>query len=157
VRAPALVLLAVLGATGATLAAPVGVLEVSDGRAVVLGRLDDGEPFAYSYIQSVYNVVVVEEQERAGDMLRMDRARSADIKALEYFRWPGTIRESDGSFVQDAPFWEAPELRIRITAPNAQTLRTARWSLDLPARFGETVVTVRPLSVPWAVALLRSR
>ena len=156
-RAPALVLLAALGATGAALAAPVNVVEVSDGRAALLRPLDDGEPYTYTYIQSVYNVVVVEEQARAGDMLRIDRARSTDIKALEYFRWPDAIREDGGGFVQAAPFWEAPQLRIRITAPNGQTLRTARWSLDLPARFGETVVTVRPLSVPWAVALLRSR
>jgi hypothetical protein len=157
VRASALVVLAAAIATGAALAAPVGVLEVTDGRAVEMLPLADGEPLAYSYIQSVYNVLVVEEHERAGELLRMDRVRSSDIKAVEYFRWTTPIRQDGAGYVEDAPPYEVGEFVIRITAPNAQTLRTRSRSLDLPARFGETVVTVRPLWFPRVVAWWRSR
>jgi hypothetical protein len=156
VRASALVVLAAAIATGAALAAPVGVLEVSDGHAVVVRTLEDGDSLSYSYIQSVYNVLVVEEHERAGGLLRMDRVRSIDIKAVEYFRWTTPIRQVDAQFVADAPNYEVPEFLIRITAPNSQTLRSGSWSLDLPARFGETVVTVRPLWLPRAIAWWRS-
>ena len=156
-RASALVVLAAAILTGAALAAPVGVLEVSDGRARLVFPLDDGEALSYSYIQSVYNVEVVEEHERAGDLLQMDRVRSSDIKAIEYFRWTTPIRKTDDEFVASAPSYRVSEFVLRITAPNAQTLRTRAWSLDLPARFGETVVTVRPVWLPRAIAWWRSR
>jgi hypothetical protein len=157
VRAAALVVLAAAIVAGAGLAAPVGVVEVSDGHAAAVLPLADGERLSYSYIQSVYNVLVVEEHKRAGGLLRMDRVRSSDIKAVEYFRWTTPIRRDGSEFVEDAPSYQVPEFVIRITAPNTQTLRTASWSLDLPARFGETVVTVRPLSLPRAMAWWRSR
>jgi hypothetical protein len=157
VRAAALLSLAIAIATGAALAAPVGVLELTDGRDSELRPLDDRESFTYSYIQSVYNVLVVEEQVRHDGLLRIVRVRSSDIKAVEYFRWDGVIRQEDAGYVQDAPRYEVAQLVIRITAPNEQTLRTQRWSLDLPSRFGETVVTVRPLWLPRAIALWRSR
>jgi hypothetical protein len=157
VRASALVVLAAAIATGAVLAAPGGVLEVSDGHAAETLPLEDGDPLSYSYIQSVYNVLVVEEHERAGGLLRMDRVRSSDIKAVEYFRWTTPIRQDGAEYVADAPSYEVPEFVIRITALNAQTLRSGTWSLDLPARFGETVVTVRPVRLPRAVAWWRAR
>jgi hypothetical protein len=157
VRASALVVLAAAIGAGAVLAAPVGVLEVTDGRAAETLPLEDGDPLSYSYIQSVYNVLVVEEHERAGGLLRMDRVRSSDIKAVEYFRWTTLIRQVGAEYVADAPSYEVPEFVIRITAPNAQTLRSGTWSLDLPARFGETVVTVRPAWLPRAVAWWRTR
>jgi hypothetical protein len=156
VRASALVVLAAAIATGAALAAPVGVLEVTDGRAAVVIPFDDGALLGYSYVQSVYNVLVVEEHERAGGLLRMDRVRSSDIKAIEYFRWTTPIQRDGAEYVANAPSYEVPEFVIRITAPNAQTLRSGSWSLDLPARFGETVVTVRPLWLPRAIAWWRS-
>jgi hypothetical protein len=157
VRARALVSLALAIAAGAALAAPVGVLEVTDGRKSDVRPLDDREAFIYSYIQSVYNVPVVEEQVRDDGLLRIVRVRSSDIKAVEYFRWDGPIRQDETGYVQDAPRYEVAQLLIRITAPNDQTIRTSRWSIELPSRFGETVVTVRPLWLPRAIALLRSR
>jgi hypothetical protein len=157
VRASALVVLAAAIATGAALAAPVGVLEVTDGKTAAMLSLEDGEPLSYLYIQSVYNVLVIEEHERAGGLLRMDRVRSSDIKAVEYFRWTAPIRQDGTAYVEDAPRYEVGEFVIRITAPNAQTLRTRSQSLDLPVRFGETVVTVRPLWLPRALAWWRSR
>jgi hypothetical protein len=157
VRASALVVLAALIATGAALAAPVGVLEVTDGHDAELLPLADGESLSYSYIQSVYNVLVVEEHERAGGLLRMDRVRSSDIKAVEYFRWATPIYQDGPEFVSNAPRYEVAEFVIRVTAPNAQTLRTVTWSLNLPARFGDAVVTVRPLWLPRAIALWRAR
>jgi hypothetical protein len=130
---------------------------VTDGHAALVLPLADGEALSYSYIQSVYDVLVVEEHERAGGLLRMDRVRSTDIKAVEYFRWSTPIRQEGRVFVEDAPPYLVPEFVIRITAPNAQTLRAGTWSLDLPARFGETVVTVRPRWLPRAIAWWRSR
>jgi hypothetical protein len=157
VRASALVVLAAAIASGSALSAPVGVLEVSDGRVTEIRGLEDGDPLTYSYIQSVYNVLVVEEHERAGGLLRMDRVRSSDFKAVEYFRWTTPIRQVDAEFEADAPAYEVPEFVIRVTGPNAQTLRGASWSLDLPSRFGETVVTVRPAWLPRVIAWWRSR
>jgi hypothetical protein len=157
VRASALVVFAAVTLTGAVLAAPVGVLEVSDGRAVATLPLADGEALTYSYIQSVYNVVVREEHERARALLRMERVRSTDIKAVEYFRWTSPIRQTGSEFVEDAPLYAVPRFVIHVTAPNAQTLRTTAWSLDLPARFGETVVTVTPVSLPRLIAWWRTR
>ena len=156
-RASALVILAGAILTGAALAAPVGVLEVSDGHARLTLPLDDGETLSYTYIQSVYNVEVIEEHERAGSLLQMDRARSSDIKAIEYFRWTTPIRQRGSEFVASAPSYAVPEFVIRITAPNEQTLRTRSWSLDLPAQFGETAVTVRPVWLPRAIAWWRLR
>jgi hypothetical protein len=157
VRASALLVIAAAIATGAALSAPVGVLEVTDGKTAAMLALEDGEPLSYSYIQSVYNVLLVEEHERAGGLLRMDRVRSSDIKAVEYFRWTTPIQRDGTAYVEDAPPYEVGEFVIRITTPNAQTLRTRSESLDLPARFGDTVVTVRPLWLPRAVAWWRSR
>jgi hypothetical protein len=87
----------------------------------------------------------------------MDRVRSSDIKAVEYFRWPTPIRQDGAEFVANAPSYEVPGFVIRITAANAQTLRTAAWSLNLPARFGETVVTVRPSWLPRVIAWWSAR
>jgi hypothetical protein len=157
VRPSGLFALAAAILTGAALAAPVGVLEVSDGRAAAVLPLDDGEPLTYSYIQSVYGVPVVEEHEREGALLRMERVRSTDIKAVEYFRWTAPIEHVGAEYVEAAPDYAVPEFVIRITAPNAQTLRTQAWSLDLPATFGETVVTVRPVWLPRAIAWWRAR
>jgi hypothetical protein len=157
VRAWAFVGLGAAILVGAALAAPVGLLRVTDGRTIVLLPFEDGEALSYSYIQSVYNVEVIEEHERAGGFLRMDGVRSSDIKAIEYFRWSTPIQQRGNEFAASAPSYTVPEFVIRLTAPNAQTLRTRDWSLDLVARFGDAVVTVRPVWVPRAIAWWNSR
>ena len=136
--------------TGVAFASPVAVLRV-DGYVFPLG---DGERYAYSYQQSIYQVPVIEEHVRSGDMLRIERVRSSDLRAVEYFRWDGRIRREGGEFVQDAPPNHVAALVIRITHEGTQRLRGERFDLALRERFDETVVTVRPEHVPAIFALL---
>jgi hypothetical protein len=139
--------------TGAALAAPVGVLIVGDGARRVTVPLGDGERLRYSYLQSVYQAPVIEEQERRGNGFHVFRVRSPSRQAVEYFRWDGPVRRDGDSYVQDAPANEVPELVIRITAANVQRLEAAQWSIDLPARFGdEALVYIRAADVPRAFA-----
>ena len=155
-------LLALLGAltlvTGVALATPVPVLTVSDGKAECVGPLDDGEAMRYSYRQSIYDVPVWEEFKRDGDRLELLRVRSKDIRSIEYFRWDDPIvQEPDGWWASAAPPSESSELVIRIAPLGQQRIATARWSCDMLARFGETVVTVRADRRPLALTLLAAR
>jgi len=151
VRAIALgVAIAVL--TGVALATPVSVVRVDPGGR--LYALADGERYEYSYQQSIYQVPVIEEHVRDGDELRIERVRSRDLRAVEYFRWDGRIRSAGDEFVQDAPPNHVPQLVIRVTTEGAQRLRSASFDLALRAELGESVVTVTPLEVPRLLALL---
>lgn len=148
-RALALACLA-LFLTGVALATPVGVLRIGD-LDVPLG---DQERYTYGYRQSIYVVPVVEIHQRDGERLRIVEARSVDPRAVEYFRWDGAMRQDGDVFRQHAPPNAVPALVIRITQDGQQELRGDGWTIDLRARFGESVVTVRPISIPRAVALL---
>jgi hypothetical protein len=155
-------LLALVGAltfaTGVALATPVPVLTVSDGKAECVGPLDDGEAMRYSYRQSIYDVPVWEEFKRDGDRLELLRVRSTDIRSIEYFRWDDPIvQESDGWWASAAPPGESSELVIRIAPLGQQRIATARWTCDMLARFGETVVTVRADRRPLGLTLLAAR
>jgi hypothetical protein len=155
-------LLALLGAltlvTGVALATPVPVLTVSDGKAECVGPLDDGEAMRYSYRQSIYDVPVWEEFKRDGDRLELQRVRSTDIRSIEYFRWDDPIvQESDGWWASAAPPGESSELVVRIAPLGQQRITAARWTCDMLARFGETVVTVRAGQRPLALTLLAAR
>ena len=155
-------LIAVLGAltlvTGVALATPVPVLTVSDGKAECVGPLDDGEAMRYSYRQSIYDVPVWEEFKRDGDRLELLRVRSTDIRSIEYFRWDDPIvQESDGWWASAAPPGEGGELVIRIAPLGQQRIATARWTCDMLARFGETVVNVRAERPPFILTLLADR
>jgi hypothetical protein len=141
--------------TGVAAATPVPVLTMRDDRRELVAPLDDGEPLEYSYQQSIYLVAVFEEFERSGDHLDLLRVRSPDIRALEYFRWDGEIRQgADGLYVQDAPPSDVTELLIRVTPGRHQTLQTPRWTRDLDATFGDSVVHVRAESRPMIVTLM---
>lgn len=152
-RAPLLVLLFGLQLTGAALAAPVAYLEITDGRTTCGGPLPTDGRFRYTYIQSIYGVTVEEELERHGPGLSIRSARSGDIRAVEYFRWEGPIREGEQGFVQEAPPNEVEQLLIRISPEYGQRVGTAAWSCDLPARFGDGVVTVRGSARPSVTAV----
>ncbi|MGH2492232.1 MAG: hypothetical protein ACRDF9_12045 [Candidatus Limnocylindria bacterium] len=150
----ALVSVLVLG-TGVAMATPVSVLTLADEGREILAPLDDGEPLEYSYEQSVYLVRVFEEFERTGDRLELLRVRSSDIRAVEYFRWDGEIRQgTDGLFTQDAPPSEVIDLVIRITPGRGQTMRTPRWTRGLEAIFGDGVVRVRVERRPFLATVL---
>ncbi len=151
-------LIALLGAlilvTGVALATPVPVLTVSDGSTECVGPLDDGEAMRYSYRQSIYDVAVWEEFERDGDRIELQRVRSKDIRSIEYFRWDDPIvQEPDGWWASAAPPSDSSELVIRIAPLGQQHITTARWSCDMLARFGETVVNVRAERRPLVLTL----
>jgi hypothetical protein len=97
---------------------------------------------------------VTEDLARDGDRIVMLRAHSADIRAVEYFRWDGTIRRDPDGYVQDAPPYETDRLTIRISPQYGQRIDGPGWSCDLPALFGDGIVTVRPFVRP---ALFRQR
>ena len=155
-------LIALLGAltlvTGVALATPVPVLTVSNGTAECMGPLDDGEAMRYSYRQSIYDAPVWEEFKRDGDRLELLRVRSEDIRSIEYFRWDDPIvQESDGWWASAAPPGDSKELVIRIAPLGQQRITAARWTCDMLARFGETVVTVRAGERPLALTVLAAR
>jgi len=155
-------LIALVGAltlvTGVALATPVPVLTASNGTAECMGPLDDGEAMRYSYRQSIYDVPVWEEFKRDGDRIELLRIRSTDIRSIEYFRWDDPIiQESDGWWASAAPPGDSSELVIRIAPLGQQRITTARWSCDMLARFGETVVTVRADRRPLGLTLLAAR
>lgn len=147
-RSLAIVTLATVTWTGAALAAPVDVLRISDGRGECAGALPDGAPFRYEYIQSIYHAPVIEELERHGDRIRMVRARSTDIRAVEYFRWEGEIHHDPTGYAQDAPFYETERLLIRISPEYLQRVAGGGWSCDLAGLFGDGLVTVEPAVRP---------
>ncbi|HET8569803.1 MAG TPA: hypothetical protein VFM93_12565 [Candidatus Limnocylindria bacterium] len=149
-RALAGLVLLATSLTGAALAAPVGVLEITDGATRCGGPLADGGALEYAYTQSIYLAPVTEELERRGARLVVRRVRSTDPRAVEYFRWEGQVRREDGGFVQDAPSVEVERLVIRISPEYGQRIATADWSCDLKARFGGAVVTATPVHRPAA-------
>jgi len=123
-----------------------------------MGPLDDGEAMRYSYRQSIYDVPVWEEFKRDGDRIELLRVRSQDIRSIEYFRWDDPIVQApDGWWTSAAPPSDASELVIRIAPLGQQRITTARWSCDMLARFGETVVTVRTDRRPLGLTLLAAR
>lgn len=141
--------------TGVALATPVGVLAMSDGAREIVGKLDDRETLVYSYRQSIYEVPVYEEFVRGDGHLDLLRVRSPDIRSVEYFRWDGAIvRDAEGLWTESAPPSEHTELVIRVTGDGAQRVATPRWSVDLLAAFGESVVTARLQDRPLALVLL---
>ena len=155
-------LIALLGAltlvTGVALSTPVPVLTATNGTAECMGPLDDGEAMRYSYRQSIYDVPVWEEFKRDGDRIELLRVRSQDIRSIEYFRWDDPIVQGpDGWWTSAAPPSDASELVIRIAPLGQQRITTARWSCDMLARFGETVVTVRTDRRPLGLTLLAAR
>lgn len=142
--------------TGVALATPVPVVTIGDGSKEVFARLDEGEALTYSYRQSIYDVPVYEEFVRAGDRIDLLRVRSPDIRSVEYFRWDGDmVQDAQGLWTEEAPPSEHEELVIRLTPLGQQRMTTPRWTMDLLAEFGETVVTLRVAREPRALVLLR--
>jgi hypothetical protein len=139
--------------TGVAFATPVAVLRLDPGGYIV--PLADGEPYEYSYQQSIYQVPVIEEHVRTGDTLGVVRVRSTDLRAVEYFRWDARIRRVGDELIQDAPPNHVAALTIRITHEGTQRLRGARFDIALRDRFGESLLTVAPEHVPALFALLR--
>ena len=151
----AAIALGVIVTTGAASAAPVDVLRASDGSSQCVAPLAEGGAFTYSYIQSMYEVPVVEDLVRDGGRIRVLRIRSSEMRAVEYYRWDGdSHRQADGLWEQEAPPNDHAALVIRIAPLGQQRISTAHWSIEMLPRFGDTVVTVRVEQRPRAVTLL---
>ena len=153
------VIAAMATATGVALAAPVPILSISDGGSEFVAPFDPSESLTYSYRQSIYQVTVFEELVRADGGIGIRGVRSSDIRSVEYFGWKGEPRVgADGLWSEAAPATVSPdrELVIRITPAGEQRFTTARWSMVLRPRFGETVVRVRAEDRPLVVAMLES-
>lgn len=151
----ALAVVALLGTGVVGLTTSVPVLSVTGGRNAFIGHLPDGDKLVYSYRQSIYEVTVWEEFERAGDSLRLMRVRAEDIRAVEYFRWSSPIREESPYFVSDAPPTELRELVIRISRGAEQRIRSSGWSTSLEERFGDAVISVKLERPPVLLAVAR--
>lgn len=137
---------------GAALAAPALVLEVrSPERQVVLPMRDAG--FTYSYRQSIYDVPVREHLRVEADGIRIERASSTDLRALEYFRWPGSAYESGGALAWTAPENSSPRLEIAVVERGEQVVDTGIRSLALDDVFERTSVTVTAARRPLALWL----
>ncbi|HET7700454.1 MAG TPA: hypothetical protein VFM06_06270 [Candidatus Limnocylindria bacterium] len=150
-RARVAVLALVLLGTGMAAAIPVPALTVSDGQRQYHLVLQDGATLAYSYRQSIYGVIVVEEFVRSGDLLELRRVVSDDIRSIEYFRWPTPISSDGRGYATKPPTTVVPELLIRITRSGEQRLRSGDREVELLERFGETIVRVtlgRPALLP---------
>ncbi len=140
--------------TGVALAAPVSVLAATDGTRELALPLVDGGSFRYTYRQSIYVVQVVEELVSTPDGIRIARVRSTDVRAVEYFRWDGPIRDDHGSYVQDAPANEVKELQIRVTPGGEQRIVVGTRSISLRDAFGDAVVHVRIVYRPLVATVL---
>src|SRR5437773_788799 len=97
----AALVLGVIVTTGAALAAPVGVLRASDGPRECVVPLAQGATFNYRYIQSMYEIPVVEDLARVNDRIRVLRIRSSELRAVEYYRWDTPIRRDGDRYVQE--------------------------------------------------------
>jgi hypothetical protein len=139
---------------GVVLALPVPVLTLTDGRSQVVERLDDGDAYVYSYVNSIYEATVEEQHVRRGDALQITSVQSADIRAVEYFRWEGEPVSDGALWRQQAPTNETPRLAIRVTPRYAQRIVGDGWAVDLAATFGDEVVSATPSRMPLAMALL---
>ncbi len=134
----------------AALAAPFPALEMSAGGRTISVSLAV-PAFSYTYRQSIYEVPVREELRTAAGAISIDRAISPDLRALEYFRWPGEATRHGTLLGWDAPPNASKELHIFVVADGDQVIATTTRTTVLRDVFGDDVsVTVRPARRPLA-------
>ena len=148
-------LAALLLLAAVTLAIPVPVLSVTDGTIHAVVKLDDGERYTYSYVNSIYEAPVEERHVRLGDGLSITSVGSPDRRAVEYFRWEGEPLRVGDAYEQRAPANTTLALTIRVSPAYAQRLAGGSWSIDLAGTFGDGVVHVSPERQPAAIAFWR--
>jgi hypothetical protein len=139
---------------GAALAAPALVLEVRAGEREVLLPMRD-TAFAYTYRQSIYDSPVREHLRVAQGGIVIERASSPDLRALEYFRWPGEATAVSSGLVE----WRAPALEplghlsLAIVERGEQELDTGVRRIRLEDAIGTGSATVTPAYRPLAMWL----
>ena len=149
----ALLLVTIL--TAASTAPAVSVLSFNDGQRQVVVPLADGEPYTYSYVNSIYNAPVEERHIRSDGRLHIAAVASPDIRAVEYFRWAGEPRLVRDLYEQAAPPNDQPQLLIRVTPAYKQQLAGAAWHVDLAHEFADGLVRISPERLPLTVAVAR--
>ena len=134
----------------------VSALSFDDGRSHLDLRLDDGETYVYSYINSIYEAPVEEHHLRTNNgALSIVKVRSPSYQAVEYFRWDGDIRRVGNAWEQTAPPNETRRLTIRITPHYQQRLTSVRWTVNLAEKFGDAVVEISPERLPLYLLFLK--
>jgi hypothetical protein len=134
----------------------VSVLSLTDGHTHLDLRLDDGETYIYSYLNSIYNAPVEEHHIRTNNgNLSIVSVRSTSYQAVEYFRWDSDIRRVADAWEQTAPPNQVRSLSIRVSPQYRHRLTSVRWTVDLGEKFGDGIVDVSPERLP--VYLLLSR
>lgn len=115
--------------------------------------------FAYTYRQSIYDAPVREHLRVKPDGIVIERASSPDLRALEYFRWPGEATPSGATLEWQAPaLASAPRLSLAVVERGEQELDTGlrRVRLEDAVGTGSATVTAayRPLAV-WLWSAVR--
>jgi hypothetical protein len=149
------VALGMIVATGTAAAAPVDVLRATDGQRECVAPLADGATFHYRYIQSMYEMPVIEDLVRRGERIAIVRIHSPELRAVEYYRWDSAIRPEGTWFVQEAPPYSTAAMVIRVSPPYAQRIDGPGWACDLEALFPGEIVTVDTGTRPAAATLIR--
>lgn len=139
--------------TGVALAAPVPVLRLEGGGAVVELPLGDAELFRYEYVQSIYEAPVVETLAVRAGALRLVEVRTRDRRVIEYLRWPGEPEPDGEDFRQASPANSMRELRLQVTASGRQRILAGGMDLPLERAFGHGVVVISPSRSTRAAAL----
>lgn len=109
----------------------------------------------------MYGVTVREELRVEDGRIAIDRALSSDVRALEYFGWPGAAEPAGGMLAWRAPANATERLVLVVARSGEQRIEAGTRALVLGERFGEdarVVVTAgrRPLALwlwgllPWA-------
>jgi len=124
-------------------------------RRQVILPLGEEEPYTYSYINSIYNAAVEERHVRLDGKLHITGVASPDIRAVEYFRWPGEPGLVRDLYEQAAPPNDQQQLLIRVTPAYAQQLAGPHWRVDLAQEFADGLVRVSPERLPLTGAIAR--
>lgn len=110
--------------------------------------------FEYTYRQSIYDAPVREHLRVKPDGIVIERASSPELRALEYFRWPGEATPSGTTLEWQAPpLVSAPEISLGVVERGEQELNTGIRRVRLEDAVGTGGATVRPGYRPLALWL----
>lgn len=110
--------------------------------------------FTYTYRQSIYDAPVREHLRVKPDGIVIERASSPDLRALEYFRWPGEAGSAGGTLEWQAPpLASVPEVSLAVVERGEQELDTGLRRLSLEDAVGTGSATVKPGHRPLALWL----
>lgn len=110
--------------------------------------------FAYTYRQSIYDAPVREHLWVKPDGIVIERASSPELRALEYFRWPGEATPAGATLEWQAPPLPAvPHLSLAVVEHGEQELDTGVRRVRLEDAVGTGSATVKATYRPLAMWL----